>query len=133
RRADLRQSGEGERRQRTPEGGRINGGATVSLRTKRVVVIGGTAGIGFAVAELALNEHAKVTVASSNPANVEGAVKRLAEGGSGVAMDVASANSIAAAVEQLGHIDHLVFTAGDWKARRGPVVDMDLESARANF
>ena len=35
----------------------------MSLRTKRVVVIGGTSGIGFAVAELALNEHAKVTVA----------------------------------------------------------------------
>jgi NAD(P)-dependent dehydrogenase (short-subunit alcohol dehydrogenase family) len=95
----------------------------VSLRTKRVVVIGGTSGIGFAVAELALNEHAKVTVASSNPANVEGAVKRLAEGASGVTMDVTSEDSIAAAFEQLGHIDHLVFTAGD----------MDLESARANF
>jgi NAD(P)-dependent dehydrogenase (short-subunit alcohol dehydrogenase family) len=105
----------------------------VSLRTKRVVVIGGTSGIGFAVAELALNEHAKVTVASSNPANVEGAVKRLAEGASGVTIDVTSDDSIATAFEKLGHIDHLVFTAGDWKARRGPVVDMDLESARANF
>lgn len=105
----------------------------MSLRTKRVVVIGGTSGIGLAVAELALNEHAKVTVASSNPANVEGAVKRLADGASGVTMDVTNEDSVSAAFEQLGHIDHLVFTAGDWKARRGPVVDMDLESARANF
>ena len=105
----------------------------MSLRTKHVVIVGGTSGIGFAVAELALNEHAKVIVASSNAANVENAVKRLGDGASGVILDVTNETSIDTAFQQLGHIDHLVFTAGDWKGRRGPAIDMDLESAKANF
>src|SRR5258708_39450403 len=89
----------------------------MSLRTKRVVVIGGTSGIGFAVAEMALGEHAKVIVASSNQANVDSAVKRLAEGASGVALDVTDEAAVADVFAKLGKFDHLVFTAGTWKFR----------------
>jgi NAD(P)-dependent dehydrogenase (short-subunit alcohol dehydrogenase family) len=104
----------------------------VSLRTKHVVVIGGTSGIGFAVAEAALGEHARVIVASSNPANVASAVKRL-EGASGVALDVTNEAAVAEVFGQLGKFDHLVFTAGDWNLRRGPLADVDLEVAKSNF
>lgn len=105
----------------------------MSLRTKRVVVVGGTSGIGFAVAELALGEHAKVIVASSNQTNVDSAVKRLAEGASGVALDVTNEGAVAEVFAQLGKFDHLVFTAGDWNWRRGPLADLNLEQAKSNF
>ena len=105
----------------------------MSLRAKRVVVVGGTSGIGFAVAEVALREHAKVIVASSSAANVESALKRLSEGASGVAMDVTDEAAVADVFEKLGKFDHLVFTAGDWNLRRGPLADLDLEIARSNF
>ena len=104
----------------------------MSLRTKHVVVVGGTSGIGFAVAEAALGEHARVIVASSNRANVESAVKRL-EGASGVALDVTKEAAVAEVFAQLGRFDHLVFTAGDWNLRRGPLADVDLEFAKSNF
>ncbi len=50
---------------------------TMSLEGRRVVVIGGATGIGFAVAELALARGAEVVVASSRRANVDAAVARL--------------------------------------------------------
>src|SRR6185295_5791044 len=105
----------------------------MSLREKLIVIIGGTSGIGFAVAEAALREQAKVIVASSNPANVDAAVTRLAGAASGLPLDVTSEPAVETAFAQIGAIDHLVFTAGDWKARRGPVAELDLEQARANF
>ncbi|MGZ5936786.1 MAG: SDR family NAD(P)-dependent oxidoreductase, partial [Rhizomicrobium sp.] len=55
----------------------------MSLRSTRIVIVGGTSGIGFAVAEGALKEQARVVVASSNPAKVDAAVKRLPDGASG--------------------------------------------------
>ncbi len=105
----------------------------MSLQDKRVVVIGGTSGIGFAVAEAVLREGASVIVASSNPANVEAATSRLSNSATGMTIDVTNEGAIAVAFAQLGDFDHLVFTAGDWGARRGPLVEIDLEKARANF
>lgn len=105
----------------------------MSLKAKRIVVIGGTSGIGFAIAEAALREGATVVVASSNAAKVEAAVKSLSSGVSGVIVDVTSESSVELAFAEIGSFDHLVTTAGDWKARRGPVVEMDLEAAKWNF
>jgi len=51
--------------------------AAMSLARKRVVVIGGTSGIGFAVAALAQEMGAEVVIASSHAANVNAAVERL--------------------------------------------------------
>jgi NAD(P)-dependent dehydrogenase (short-subunit alcohol dehydrogenase family) len=102
----------------------------MSLRGKKIVVIGGTSGIGFAVAEGALAEHAEVVVASSNPANAEAAVKRLGAGAKGFAVNVTDEASVAALFEGLGAIDHVVFTAGDWGSfGGGAFADTDFETA----
>ena len=47
------------------------------LSGKRVVILGGTVGIGFAIAEGALEQGAIVTISSSSPEKVSGAVDRL--------------------------------------------------------
>ncbi len=52
---------------------------TNKLHDKRVLIIGGTAGIGYAVAEGAVEFGAHVTVASSKQENVNNAVKKLKE------------------------------------------------------
>ncbi|TAK54920.1 MAG: SDR family NAD(P)-dependent oxidoreductase, partial [Gammaproteobacteria bacterium] len=44
-----------------------------SLARQRVVLFGGTSGIGFAVAQRAMAEGAEVVLASSNPAKVKAA------------------------------------------------------------
>ena len=52
---------------------------TKKLQNQRVLIIGGTAGIGYAVAEGAVEFGAHVTVASSQQENVDNAVKKLKE------------------------------------------------------
>nr|WP_248297163.1 SDR family NAD(P)-dependent oxidoreductase [Streptomyces sp. S1D4-11] len=56
----------------------------MSLRGERVVVIGGTAGIGLAVAEAAAREGADVVVASRRQAAVDSALRRLPGGAEGM-------------------------------------------------
>ena len=52
----------------------------------RSVLIGGTSGIGRAVAEAALADGAAVVVASSDPAKVDAAAARLGDGARGEAV-----------------------------------------------
>ena len=106
----------------------------MSLRGKRAVVVGGTSGIGFAVAEALLREHAELMVVSSKQENVDGAVKRLAEGTKGFAVNVRSEGEVAQFFERLGAFDHLVFTAGDWGTMAGgDLKDLALDKAGAVF
>jgi len=105
----------------------------MGLAGQRVVVIGGTSGIGFAVAEGALAEGASVVVGSSNPQNVAAAEARLA-GAQGFAVDVTDEAAVERAFAEIGAFDHLAFTAGDWGGpRRGLLMDLDLEAGRAIF
>ena len=89
----------------------------MSLKGQHVVVIGGSSGIGFAVAKGALADGASVTIGSSNPQNVEAAVGRLGAGAAGQAVDVKTDTDVATFFERVGRLDHLVFTAGDWGGR----------------
>ena len=105
-----------------------------SLDGKRVVVIGGASGIGFAVAAAALEEGARVVIASSQEANVQAATARLGGGATGSAVDVSDEASVAGFFEWLGPFDHLAFTAGDWGGSMfAPARDLDLATAQAGF
>jgi NAD(P)-dependent dehydrogenase (short-subunit alcohol dehydrogenase family) len=106
----------------------------MTLRAKRIVIIGGTSGIGFAVAEAALEQHAEVVVASSNPQNVESAVRRLSNGAKGFPVDVRKEEEVSGFFEGVGPFDHLVFTAGDWGAMAGgSLAETDLGQAGGIF
>jgi NAD(P)-dependent dehydrogenase (short-subunit alcohol dehydrogenase family) len=102
------------------------------LHAKKVVIVGGTSGIGLAVAEAALAQGAKVVVASSQQASVDAALKRLGDGVEGHAIDVNDEASVAGVFERIGALDHLVFTAGDWGSFvGGPLANLDLDAAKA--
>jgi NAD(P)-dependent dehydrogenase (short-subunit alcohol dehydrogenase family) len=104
------------------------------LKDKRVVIVGGSSGIGAAVAEAALAEGARVMVGSSAQAKVEAAVARLGHGASGFNIDVIDPSNVASAIAGLGGFDHLVFTAGDWGGpRRGAIKDVDMDAAKGMF
>jgi NAD(P)-dependent dehydrogenase (short-subunit alcohol dehydrogenase family) len=106
----------------------------MTLENQRIILVGGTSGIGFAVAAAAAAEGAAVVLASSNPANVEAAVARLGGAAAGFAVDVTDAANVELAFAAAGAFDHLVYTAGDWGGpRRGAVADLDLDAARAQF
>jgi NAD(P)-dependent dehydrogenase (short-subunit alcohol dehydrogenase family) len=102
----------------------------MSLDGKRVIAIGGSSGIGFAVAALARERGADVVIASSNAANVDAAVARL-PGSVGRNVDLRDEAGVSRFFDQVGHFDHLAITAGDWDV---PVFaatrDLDLVAAR---
>lgn len=106
----------------------------MSLKDKRIVIIGGTSGIGLAVAEAAAREGAVVTVASSRQATVDTALARLPRGTAGQAVDVKDEGQLAGFFGRVGPFVHLVFTAGDWGGMGGgPLEQLDLARAAGIF
>jgi NAD(P)-dependent dehydrogenase (short-subunit alcohol dehydrogenase family) len=79
----------------------------------RVVVLGGTSGIGLATAKAAAAAGAGVVVASRNPTKVKSALAELPTGSEGYPVDASSSEELAAFFERVGEFDHLAYTAGD--------------------
>jgi len=101
---------------------------TNKLHGKRVLVLGGTSGIGFCVAENALENGAIVTVASSRQESIDKTLSRLRESYpdfanniSGHTIDLRSDDAESSLVSLFDHatnngkdlLDHIVSTAGD--------------------
>jgi len=105
-------------------------GSAMSLDGKRVVVVGGASGIGFAVATLSRELGAEVVIASRNAERVAAAVERL-PGATGRTVDLRDEASVSSCFEELGAFDHLAITAGDWGGTRFVATkDLDLAAAR---
>jgi len=85
----------------------------MALEGKRIVVLGGTSGIGFATAKGAAKEGALVVVASSNQTKVDTALSQLPASAEGKTIDLKSEDSIREFFAAIGPFDHLVYTAGD--------------------
>jgi NAD(P)-dependent dehydrogenase (short-subunit alcohol dehydrogenase family) len=102
------------------------------LRGKRIVVVGGTHGIGFGVARRAADEGAEVVIASSRRANVDAALAKLPKGVTGQPLDVRDHENLGAFFQRTGAIDHLVYTAGE-SLLLGPLAELDFDAARRFF
>jgi len=102
------------------------------LDGKKVIVLGGSSGIGFAVAEYALAEGANVAIASSHAERVHAAVTALGTNANGHALDLTDEHAIEVFFNAIGRFDHLVFTAGD-SLRLGEIAATDLSLARHAF
>jgi NAD(P)-dependent dehydrogenase (short-subunit alcohol dehydrogenase family) len=83
------------------------------MHGKRVVVLGGTSGIGLAVAGAAARAGADVVIGSSRSERVSSALAELPTGTVGRTIDLRSADEIRKFFEDLGSYDHLVYTAGE--------------------
>jgi NAD(P)-dependent dehydrogenase (short-subunit alcohol dehydrogenase family) len=104
----------------------------MDLANKRVVVLGGTSGIGFAVARKAADQGAAIVVASSKEDNVNRAKKLLSGTVEGVTLDLSSEESIKSFFGRIGEFDHLVYTAGE-SLLTEPLATLSLERARKFF
>lgn len=98
------------------------------LNGKRIVILGGTAGIGLAVAERAAGEGGRVIIVSSREARVTSAVAKVPNA-EGRAVDLRSEPRVRELFASLGAIDHLVYTAGE-ELLLAPLRDLDLGVAR---
>ncbi|TVY81232.1 Short-chain dehydrogenase/reductase [Lachnellula suecica] len=105
------------------------------LAGKHVLVIGGSSGIGYAVAEASIESGCRVTISSSSASKVEAKVASLKESYpsanvAGYACDLSKDTKeaeIEKLFEQTGKVDHIVITAGD-KLAMGPLQDISYES-----
>jgi NAD(P)-dependent dehydrogenase (short-subunit alcohol dehydrogenase family) len=85
----------------------------LSLNGKRVVVLGGTSGIGLATAKAFLDESAQVIIASRSSSKLSDAKAKLGGNVEGYEIDFRSEEKVADFFERVGKFDHLVVTAGE--------------------
>jgi NAD(P)-dependent dehydrogenase (short-subunit alcohol dehydrogenase family) len=104
----------------------------MALEGKRIVILGGSSGIGLAIAQAAAAEGAKVVIGSSNQGRMDAALKGLPANAEGHAVDLASEAAIKALFDRVGSFDHLAYTAAD-KLQLNRVAETDLTKARKFF
>ena len=114
-----------------------------SISGQSILVIGGSSGIGFAVAKLALAENVHVNIASSSESKVNSAVERLKSafpnghvtgyvtqlGGDDTESRL---EKLLAEVTATGPLDHIIYTAGSPVVKTFQDIDFDylIEAAR---
>jgi NAD(P)-dependent dehydrogenase (short-subunit alcohol dehydrogenase family) len=106
--------------------------ADMDLNGKRIVVLGGSSGIGLATAQAAARQGAAVVIASSRQSRVDEALAALPAGAEGHALDLTDADAVQALFARIGTLDHLVFTAGE-SLQLGPLAETDLAAAQRFF
>src|ERR1700739_3289266 len=89
------------------------GDLPMKLAGQRIVILGGSSGIGLATAQAAAREGAAVVIASSRKRRVEEALVALPAGAEGHALDLTDEGAVKALFAELGPFDHLAFTAGE--------------------
>jgi NAD(P)-dependent dehydrogenase (short-subunit alcohol dehydrogenase family) len=85
----------------------------MSLQKHRVVIVGGTSGIGLEVAKSFLGRGTEVIVASRTKKKVEAAKQQLGPGVVGHVLDFRDEKQNDLFFQTVGSFDHLVITAGD--------------------
>lgn len=103
----------------------------MDLKGTRVVVLGGTSGIGLATAREALAQGADVRVVSRRQSSLDAAVGALPSL-TGQTADLTDPAAVRALFDGIGEFDHLVFTAGE-PLTLTKLDTLDLGKAREMF
>jgi len=99
------------------------------LKGKKVVVVGGSSGIGLSTAELAKAEGAEVIIASRNADRLKAVAAKM--GVTAIPADVTSDESVASLFRACGAVDHVVVTAA--QLRSGPFKTVSMEDVRSTM
>jgi NAD(P)-dependent dehydrogenase (short-subunit alcohol dehydrogenase family) len=104
----------------------------MTLAHQRIVIIGGSSGMGLATARAAAAAGAAVTIASSDQGRLDTALTVLPANCDGAVIDTRNAADVAALFARVGQLDHMVYTAaeapGQWALK-----DLSLKEARQLF
>ncbi len=101
----------------------------MQLAGKKVVVVGGSSGIGLATAEMAKGEGAEVIIASRSAEKLKAAADKI--GVKAITTDVTSDDSIANLFKQCGPVDHVAVTAAQLKT--GPFKSVSMDDVRSTM
>ncbi|MFE4517035.1 SDR family oxidoreductase [Kitasatospora sp. NPDC056783] len=99
---------------------------------QRVVVMGGSSGIGEAAATAFAADGAEVVVTGRDRDRLDAAVSRIGGKSSGRQLDAADPAALAAFFAETGTVDHLV-VAVSGAAGSGPFAGLDLDELAAGF
>ena len=97
----------------------------MKLDGQRIVIVGGTSGMGRATARAAAGLGADVVAAGRRPVNEREYIDGVRE----LVVDVVDEASVQALFDQVGAIDHLLVTAT--AGTPGPFLDQDVAAARS--
>jgi NAD(P)-dependent dehydrogenase (short-subunit alcohol dehydrogenase family) len=103
----------------------------MSLLGKRVVVVGGSSGIGFSTAKAFLDESAQVIIASRSKAKLSEAKQALGGNVEAYELDFRSEEKTVEFFSKVGQFDHLVITAGE--GAMGDFRELQVQAAQSAF
>jgi NAD(P)-dependent dehydrogenase (short-subunit alcohol dehydrogenase family) len=103
----------------------------MSLENKKVVIIGGTSGMGLATAKAAIATGASVTIASRSKEKLETAQKEIGGHVEAQPIDLMQENSIRDFFQTVGSIDHLVVSGSSTKS--SSFRDLATEDAKTSM
>ncbi|SEH30449.1 SDR family oxidoreductase [Chryseobacterium culicis] len=103
-----------------------------TLENKKVIILGGSSGLGLATAQAAAADGAEVIIVSSNQQRIDRALATLPENSRGFAVSLDKEENIKTFFSTIGKFDHLVYTAGE-NISMSMVDDTDIENGKDFF
>ncbi len=104
-----------------------------SLHNKKILIVGGSSGIGLAISKQVYKTGGQLIIASRNAVEKNNDLASVI--GNGIetySFDITSENETVKALEKIGEIDHLVITARP-EIFPAPFVETDIKQAKEAF
>lgn len=103
----------------------------MKFQGQKIVVIGGSSGMGLATAKMAAAEGAAVVIGSRSEEKLKKAAAQIKGSVEALSVNVMEEKSVKAFFDKVGEFDHLT-TPGS-EAAMGPFLELDLPTARKAF
>ena len=104
----------------------------MSISRQRILIIGGSSGIGLAAATRLAKAGAEICIAGRDPAKLATAVAQIGHGCASQQVDATNRGQLEQALAEFGDIDHLVITLSGGDGA-GPFASLNLDALRRGF
>ncbi|WP_320938768.1 SDR family oxidoreductase [Lysinibacillus capsici] len=101
------------------------------LKDKKVVIIGGSSGIGLESAKQLIAHGAEVIIASRSEDKLRNAIEQLGDRATAYTLDITQEQQVQSFFEKIGQFDHLVVSAAETSG--GSFLQTDTAQARELF